>query len=193
MVAQRKPIWTEESYLAFERASDIRHEYVHGEVYAMAGASVKHNFITQNIASSLHSQLRGKPCAATTSDMRVKTPTRMYSYPDVVIICGKPELDDSQYVDTLLNPTLIVEVLSPSTEAFDRGKKFTHYQSMPSLQEYLLVAQDEARVEHLRRQADGKWLLESYIHLTDSLLLPSIDCTLALADVYDKVVLDSVD
>lgn len=190
MVAQRKPIWTEESYLAFERASEIRHEYVHGEVYAMAGASVKHNMITQNIAGSLHSQLRGKPCSAMSSDMRVKTPTRMYSYPDVVVVCGQPILDDTQHVDTLLDPTLIVEVLSPSTEAFDRGKKFTHYQSMASLQEYLLIAQDEPRIDHFRRQADGKWLLESYTQLTDHSPLTSIDCTLSLADVYDKVTFD---
>jgi Uma2 family endonuclease len=187
MVAQRKPIWTEESYLAFERASDIRHEYVHGEVYAMAGASLRHNVITSNIAASLGTQLRGKPCSAMSSDMRVKTPTRLYGYPDVVVVCGEPQLDDKQYVDTLLNPTLIVEVLSPSTEAFDRGKKFTHYQSMASLQEYLLIAQDEARVEHFRRQPDGKWMLESFTELTDSVGLPSIDCTLVLTDVYDRV------
>jgi Uma2 family endonuclease len=190
MVAQRNPIWTEESYLAFERASDIRHEYVHGEVYAMAGASVKHNTIVTNVTISLGSQLRGKPCSAMSSDMRLKTPTRMYAYPDVVVVCGKPELDDTQHVDTLLNPTLITEVLSPSTEAFDRGKKFMHYQSMTSLQEYLLIAQDEMRIDHYRRQADGKWLFESVTTQTGTLSLESIGCTLALADVYDKASFD---
>lgn len=191
MVAQRKPIWTEESYLAFERASEVKHEYIHGEVYAMAGASVKHNLITQNVASALHSQLRGKPCSAMSSDMRVKTATRMYSYPDVVVLCGKPQLDDTQHVDTLLNPTLIIEILSPSTEIFDRGKKFMHYQSMPSFREYLLIAQDEPRIDHFKRQPDGKWLLESMTTLTDTVRLESIDCTHALADVYDKVAFEA--
>src|SRR5687768_7892266 len=141
-----KQKWTPESYLEFERASDERHEYLNGEVFLLAGASNNHNLVQGNTYATLHSQLRKHPCLVYPSDMRLKvSQTGLYTYPDIMVVCGTPQLED-KHQDILLNPTLIVEVLSPSTERFDRGKKFQHYREIESLQEYVLIAQDTFRV-----------------------------------------------
>jgi Uma2 family endonuclease len=183
--------WTAERYLAFERASDQRHEYLNGQVYAFAGASANHNLIAGNTFASLHAQLRQRTCTVYPSDMRLKVShTGLYTYPDISVVCGTPQLEDDQR-DTLLNPTLIVEVLSPSTESYDRGRKFQHYRMLESLREYLLIAQDSIRIEHYTRQANGQWLLADVSQPDGSLELSSIGCTLLVADVYEKVALDS--
>ncbi|MGB9182213.1 MAG: Uma2 family endonuclease [Pyrinomonadaceae bacterium] len=180
---------TPEEYLAIERKAEYKNEYLDGAVVAMTGASRKHNLITLNIAREISRQLRGRPCEAYANDMRVRVPsTRLYTYPDVAVVCGEPQFEDD-FVDTLLNPTLIVEVLSESTEAYDRGKKFGLYRTIESLAEYLLVAQDEYRIEQYVKQPDGRWLLSDYRTLDDVVELTSIQCQLALQEVYDKVAL----
>jgi len=188
---QTQPIYTPEEYLALERGAATKSEYVDGEIFAMAGESRVHMTIVLNVAGELHRQHKGKPCTAYISGMRVKvSPTGMYTYPDVVAVCGKVQLEDAKS-DTLLNPTVIVEVLSKSTEGYDRGTKFAHYRRLESLQEYLLVAQDAVHLEHYVRQGDGRWLLSEANRLDDAIHLPSIDCRLSLAAVYDKTEIQS--
>jgi Uma2 family endonuclease len=177
-------------YLRLERQSEHRSEYVNGEIFAMTGASRKHNLITVNIGSQFNQQLRGKPGEAYVSDMRVKvTTTGLYTYPDVVVVCGEPKFEDD-YIDTLLNPTLLIEVLSPSTERYDRIAKSSYYRTLDSLAEHLLVAQDVVRLEQYVKQPDGTWLQVECTSLDGVLELPSIGCSLALRDVYDKVVFE---
>jgi Uma2 family endonuclease len=156
----------------------------------MTGASRNHNLITTHISSEFNQQLKGKPWEAYSSEMRVKvTATGLYTYPDVVVVCGEPKFED-QYVDTLLNPTLLVEVLSPSTERYDRIAKSSYYRTLESLAEHLLVAQDEIRLEQYVKQANGQWLLFESTSLDAVVELPSIGCSLALRDVYDKIMFD---
>ncbi|MBA3767810.1 MAG: Uma2 family endonuclease [Acidobacteria bacterium] len=180
---------TPEEYLAIERKAEYKSEYVNGEMVAMTGASRKHNLIVVNIAGEIRQQLRGRPCELYANDMRVRVPaTRLYTYPDVSVVCDEPQFEDD-YVDTLLNPALIIEVLSESTEAYDRGKKFGSYRTIESLAEYLLVAQDEYRIEQYVKQPDGRWLLSDYRSPEDLVELVSIQCQLALKEVFDKVAL----
>jgi Uma2 family endonuclease len=187
MSRQTKAFVTPEEYLALERRAEHKSEYFDGEVFAMTGASRKHNLIALNIGGELRNQLKGRPCETYTSDMRVKVAAAgLYTYPDVVVICGDAQFED-EFVDTLLNLVLIAEVLSKSTARYDRGGKFSDYRSIPSFAEYLLVAQDEHRVEHYVRQADGRWLLTEYRSLEDVLQLDSINCSLPLKEVYDRV------
>ncbi|HEX7530117.1 MAG TPA: Uma2 family endonuclease [Pyrinomonadaceae bacterium] len=192
MSRQIKPFVTPEEYLALERKAEYKSEYLHGEIFAMSGASRKHNLVAGNIVAELNRQLRGKPCEVYPSDMRVKvTATGLYTYPDVVVVCGEPKFED-EYVDTLLNPTLLVEVLSQSTERYDRIAKSSYYRTLDSLAEHLLVAQDEVRLEQYVKQANGQWLLFECSSLDKVVELPSISCSLALHDVYDKVSLEKV-
>lgn len=180
-------VWTAEDYLAFERTAQERHEYLDGQIYALAGASANHNLIMSNTLANLHTQLRKRPCVVYPSDMRVKIRrSGLYTYPDISVVCGAPEYEDD-HRDTLLNPIFIVEVLSPSTETYDRGKKFQHYRTLQSLQEYLLIAQDSYRVEQYIRQANDQWLLTDISRADATLTLPSIECTLLVADIYEKV------
>jgi Uma2 family endonuclease len=182
-----KAKYTREQYLALERQAEHKSEFLNGEIFAMSGASREHNRITVNVGSGLHTQLRGRPCETFISDMRVEVSTTgLYTYPDVVVVCGDPHFEDAN-VDTLLNPTLIVEVLSPSTEAYDRGEKFAHYRRLPSVKEYVLVAQERCRVERYVRQENDQWLLSEASDLSDTIVLASIDCRLPLAEVYDRV------
>jgi len=147
-----------EEYLDLERKAEYKSEYINGFIFAMAGASKEHNQITLNIASEIHHQLKGRPCFVYSNDMRVRiVETGMYAYPDIVATCSSPKFEDS-YVDTLLNPMLIIEVLSDSTEAYDRGQKFAHYRRLASLTDYVLVAQDRACVEHYVRRSE-QWIL----------------------------------
>lgn len=175
-----------EEYLAFERKATTKHEYLNGQIVAMSGASFAHNFITVNIATSLNIQLMEGECRVATSDMRVKvTQIDSYFYPDVVVVCGEPRAEDDTF-DTLLNPTLIVEVLSPSTEGYDRGEKFEHYQQIASLKDYILISQDEVHVEYYYRQ-ENEWLQTEFVGLEDVLSVLSIGCELRLSDIYRRV------
>lgn len=187
MSSQPQLRYTPEEYLMRERQAEYKSEYLAGEIFAMSGASERHNLIAGNIFAAFHAQLRGRPCRAYVNDMRVKVSTTgLYTYPDVVALCGEPQFDDEQK-DTLLNPTVIVEVLSPSTEAYDRGGKFGHYRKLASLAEYVLVSQEESHIEHYVRQPDNQWLLSEASGLQEAVQLPSINCTLALSEVYEKV------
>jgi len=187
MASSAKTLFTPEQYLSLERQAEQKSEYFNGEIFAMAGASREHNLIITNVVASLHGQLKGRPCEVYPSDMRLKvTATGLYTYPDVVVVCGEPQLED-QEGDTLLNPTLLVEVLSSTTEAYDRGEKSAHYRRLESVKEYVLIAQDRYRVERYARQPDGQWLLLEVSDPTQTVHLASIGCDLALADVYDRV------
>ncbi len=187
MAALPQPTMTEAEYLAFERASEFKHEFLDGQIYAMTGASRAHNLICSYTLVTLGNQLRDRPCEIYPSDMRVKVAaTGLHTYPDISVVCGDAQLADDSF-DTLLNPVLIIEVLSPSTERYDRGKKFQHYRQLDSLREYVLIAQDSPRIERFLRQADNSWNLTDVTGLDASLQLSSIDAALALADVYAKV------
>jgi len=176
-----------DDYLALERASrDVKHEFFDGEIFAMVGASAPHNLIVGNLVTALNLALRELDCRVYPSDMRVQSPTGLYTYPDVSIVCGPPDLADD-HQDMLLNPTVLIEVLSPSTEAYDRGKKFKHYKTIKSLKEYVLVAQDQASVDHFARQQDGRWLLTSVTELAESLMLPALDVSVSAGEIYAKV------
>ncbi|WP_089727274.1 Uma2 family endonuclease [Candidatus Thiosymbion oneisti] len=193
MYPQPKPFLSLEDWLEGERADlEGRSEYLDGEVFAMTGASMKHNAIVMNIGSELRTQLKGRPCQVYANDMKVIIRSaNAGKYPDLIAYCGEPELlDDRQ--DVLLNPSLIVEVLSDSTAAYDRGDKFALYRRIPSLREYLLVSQARVRVERYRRGADDHWTLTDYAGLEDQVPLESLDCVLALAEIYDKVELATV-
>jgi Uma2 family endonuclease len=187
MSAVPKHYLTPQEYLALERRAETKSEYLRGEMFAMAGASREHNLIASNVNRELGQQLRERPCEVYQADMRVKvSSTGLYTYPDVTVVCGEPEFEDAE-VDTLLNPIVLVEVLSSSTADYDRGGKATHYRSLPSLQEYVLISQDQALVEHYARQGPDQWLLTEKHSLDDTLVLASIDCRLPLAEIYLKV------
>jgi len=187
MSSQTKPRYTPQEYLALERSSECRNEFYAGEIFAMSGASERHNLIVTNIVRELGLQFKGRPCKVYSSDMRVKVdPTGLYTYPDVAALCDKAVFDDEQR-DTLLNPSIIIEVLSKSTEAYDRGEKFEHYRKIESLKEYLLVSQDKHHIDHYVRRPDNQWLLSEASSMEDRLELPSLECRLLLSEVYDKV------
>jgi len=185
--------YTEDQYLSIERESEERHEYLDGQIFAMAGESPQHGDICTNLAGELRNQLKGKSCRVWTKDSKVRSgpmPKRrdsikgLYSYPDAVIICGKPQFLD-EYQDVLINPKVIIEVLSPSTEAFDRSEKFRRYRvHNPSLSDYLVVAQDRPSIEHFARQENGQWIIvASADELSESVHIASINCALKLAEV----------
>lgn len=179
-----------EEYLEAERRAETKSEYLDGEVFAMSGGSRRHNLVMTNLIREVSQQLKNRPCEVYPSDLRVHIPaTGLYTYPDLVVVCGEPRFED-QELDTLLNPTLIIEVLSPTTEAYDRGKKFEHYRTIESLAEYVLVSQDAPRIEQYVRQEGGSWLLTATPGLEGRMILPSVGCELALAEVYDKVQLE---
>ena len=187
MSTLQKTFLTPEQYLEIERKAEFKSEYYEGEMFAMAGAQEAHNLIVGNLHGELRQQLRPRPCRAYMSDMRVRvSPSGLYTYPDVTIVCGEPQFLD-EVRDTLLNPNLIVEVLSPSTEAYDRGRKFKHYRSVESVSQYLLVASEQIGAELFTRQPDGGWRLIVANSMEDSLDLQSVGCRLALADMYEKV------
>lgn len=179
---------TPAEYLAFERRqTDAKHEYYNGDITMMAGASLAHNRIMGNTFAALHAQLRGSECSVFPSDMRIHIPaTNLYTYPDISALCSEPQLEDDEQ-DILINPSVIIEVLSESTEAYDRGAKFDHYRSIESLQTYVLIAQDKPQVEVFQRQDTGEWLLSVIKGLEASVTLTAIGCEFALADVYERV------
>jgi Uma2 family endonuclease len=181
--------FTPGEYLALERNAEFKSEYIDGEIIAMSGASREHNLVGGNIFAFLHAQLRGRSCEVYFNDMRLGVDlARHYTYPDVAVVCGEPEFADDQF-DTLLNPTVLVEVLSPSTEDYDRGRKFARYRALGTLVDYVLVAQDQMHVEHFTR--DGmRWTLTELGEPDAVLDLPSIGCHLTLAEIYERVKLN---
>lgn len=188
MTAQPKIFISEDSYLEREYQSTTKHEYYAGEVYAMAGASEQHNLIAMNIAAQLHAQLRGGTCRTYPSDMRVKVvQTGLNTYPDFTIVCGQSLFTNTSKRDTLINPTVLIEILSPSTERYDRGMKFQHYRTIATLQEYLLIAQDKHYIERFIRQPSQEWVFSEAIGRESSMPIASIHGTLELRDVYERV------
>jgi len=175
-----------EEYLRLERRAEFKSEYVDGVAYAMAGGSERHNLIAANLIITLGVQLRDSPCRVYPSDLKVRVPnSKKFFYPDVSVVCGETQFADEER-DVILNPVLIAEVLSDSTEAFDRGKKFSSYQQIESLREYLLVSQGEYMVEHYLRQEAG-WFYTKVAGLDATLALPELNCRIALSDLYSKV------
>jgi Uma2 family endonuclease len=195
-LAKSKSAYTIDQYLAIERAAEERHYYVDGEILAMAGESPAHGDISVNVVLSLGNQLRGTECRVRTKDTKVRsgpmltageTSRGVFSYPDILVICGEVDYHDA-LKDVVLNPRVILEVLSESTQAFDRGEKFTRLQTWnPSLTDYVLVSQDRPQVEHYARQADGNWSYRLTTGLDATVVIASIQCTLRLAEVYERV------
>jgi Uma2 family endonuclease len=178
--------FTPEQYLELERKAAYKSEFLHGEIFAMAGVSYAHSVIATNLALALQSRMARGPCRTIAGDLRVCVDDAdLYTYPDVLVVCGKPEFSDSQF-DTLANPKVIAEVLSPSTEAYDRGEKFSYYRRLQSLTDYLLVAQDRMRVEHYARQG-AQWLLTVVEGAEAVLTLASLGCEVPLSGIYDGV------
>jgi Uma2 family endonuclease len=179
---------TPEEYLNRERQAEHRSEYYRGEMFAMAGASANHNLIVLNTGSHLREQLKSKPCRVYPSDLKLRVEaTGLFTYPDLSIVCGEPRLE-SDHGDVLLNPVVLVEVLSDSTEAYDRGKKFEHYRTIPSLQHYVLITQDRHSIDCFTRSNGESWNLTSCKGLSGKITLEAIECELLGSEVYDKVV-----
>ena len=179
-------LYTVEEYLALEREAEFKHEYISGEIVAMAGATREHILITGNIAQRLRNQLEGSPCETYSNDMRVRTTPSDYVYPDVVVVCDEPQFEDNEF-DTLLNPTVVIEVLSKSTEARDRGEKFSDYRGIASVKDVVFVSQYRMRAEHYVRQANGEWILHEVTLPSETITLESIGCTLTLAEIYERI------
>lgn len=187
MAAQPTSQMSVAEYLALERRQQEKYEYYDGEIVLQAGASLAHNLTAANIIGILHQQLRSQSCTVLPGDMRVCTPEhKQYLYPDAMVVCGTPLFDD-EYQDTIINPVVVIEVLSPSTELYDRGRKFQAYRTIPMMQEYLLVAQHTLRVERFTRQNDMMWLMTEYAQPDQMIELASISCVISLASIYEKV------
>jgi Uma2 family endonuclease len=188
MTALPKRYFTPEEYLELEVKADYKSQYVAGEIFAMYGAQPPHVFIESNLIGELRNRLRGRGCNVFTSNMRVKAESAdLYTYPDVSVLCGKPEFDYLAKPESLLNPQVIFEVLSPSTELFDRGDKFARYRKIPSLTDYVLVASELMRVEHYVRQEGDAWMLTEYSRPEQTVRLRSVDCELPLEEIYYQV------
>lgn len=183
-----KTLATPEDYLTFEREADTRHEFLDGEIYQMAGESLSHSRVCINLSGEVRNKLKGKSCEALSPNMKVRTSTAsLFSYPDLTIVCGEPLFHDMKK-DVLVNPQVIFEVLSPSTAEYDRTTKFQKYRmGNETLTDYILVSQDKPFVEHFFRQADGKWLYQSYGSIDDFLKIETVDCELSLREIYDRV------
>ena len=188
MSALPKRFFTPEEYLALEAEADCKSQYVAGEIFAMAGAQPTHDTITGNLFAGLHSRFRGRSCHVFTSDMRVRAADDMYTYPDVTALCGEPTFATTgKQPPSLLNPRVIFEVLSPGTEAFDRGIKFARYRRLETLTDYVLVSTHQMRVEHHRLRDDGVWDYEDLGDPDELLRLTSVGCELPLAEIYERV------
>lgn len=187
MSALPVPFISPEQYLEIERKAEFKSEYVSGQIFAMAGGTLEHSAIGTNIAGELRSSLRGEPCQVFNSDLRITImQTGLKTYPDVTVVCGEPHRHPLDK-DSIINPTVLFEVLSDSTEAYDRGGKWAHYQRLDSLQEYVLVSQNEPRVERYVRQPDGQWLYSRTDGLESEVSLTSIGCRLPLAEIYARI------
>jgi Uma2 family endonuclease len=188
MAVQPSRHFTPEEYLDLEIDADYRSEYLNGEIYAMSGASIEHGIIISNLITELRPALRGGPCRIVANDLRVKVDeTDLYTYPDLVVVCGEQEYEIKRRGMSLLNPTLLIEVLSGSTEDYDRGTKFKHYRQIPSLREYVLVSQGERRIERYFRKDTGDWLLSEIAGEEGSLALLSVTAVLHLSEVYADI------
>ena len=178
---------TELEYLTLERAAELKSEFFEGEMFAMAGGSPMHSLIATNLASEVRNRLKGRPCVPFNSDLRLKiVDSGLYTYPDLSVVCGPLEFSDEQE-DTITNPTVLAEVLSDSTEGYDRGKKFEHYRRIHTLREYLLVSHREPRIEQFVLGDDGEWRLREAVGLDAQILLPSLQVTLPLAEIFANV------
>ncbi len=187
MLQQIKSALTPQEYLSAEREAEIKSEYISGEIFAMAGASREHNLISTNIVRVLGNQLLERPCNVYANDMKIKVErAENYFYPDIIVSC-KPEEFEDEKTDVLLNPLVIMEILSDSTEAYDRGQKFAHYQLINSFIEYTLITQNFCRVENFKRQNDKTWLYSEFRSMDEVILLDSVNCELAVAEIYRKV------
>ena len=175
-----------EEYLALDRAAEFRSELLDGEIVAMSGGSMRHSVLQVNLGGELRAALHGTPCQAFSNDLRVRVSTRTYTYPDLTVACGKPMLADGRQ-DVLLNPKVIFEILSPSTERYDRGIKLQHYRSIESLEDYILVAQDQIRIEQYTRGEGAIWTLRDYASADDNLAIPSIGVSLPVARIYERI------
>jgi Uma2 family endonuclease len=180
--------YTAEEYLESERAAECRHEFLDGQIFAMAGESLSHSRICINLAIEAGSKLKGKPCEALSPNMKVRTsPTSLFAYPDLTIVCGEPQFHDTKK-DVLTNPQVVFEVLSPLTETYDRTTKFQRYRmGNETLTDYILVSQDKAFVEHFTKQADVGWLYRSFSEMPEVLRIEAVDCDLILSEIYDRV------
>lgn len=187
MSTAEKRHYTPEEYLEFERNSQFKHQYYKGEIFAMGGASFAHGQLISNLIKLLGIHFEGSDCQAIPNDLRVKVDkTGLYTYPDVAVVCGEPQFEDD-VLDTLLNPKLLIEVLSDSTEAFDRGEKFAQYRTIKSLEEYILVSQRDYRIEVFMRRSDGQWVFSEAAGLDATVEFNSITCSLKFRDVYERV------
>ena len=187
MSAIAKTRMSVEDYLTNENAAPFKSEFYDGEVFAMAGASHTHNFVKHNLERAIGNRLESGPCRAASSDQRVRIErTGLFTYPDIVILCGKPKFSPRDPL-AIVNPTAIFEILSPTTEDYDRGTKFKQYRQIPGFREYVLVAQDEAAVERHTLQPDGSWNLTSIEGIAESLELGSVGITIPLAEVYRDI------
>ena len=187
MSTASKRLLSPQEYLAQERLADFKSEYLRGEVFAMSGASYKHTLIKDNLAGEARNQLKDGPCRVLTSDMRVKVAaTGLYTYPDLAIVCDEPQFEDDVF-DTLLNPRVLIEILSDSTEKYDRGAKFELYRGLPSLQEYILVSQKQALIERHVRQSDGSWLRTVFDNPTGAFEFGSIPVGILMSEIYRGV------
>ena len=187
MSAIPKKVFTEAEYLEFERISEQKHEFYNGELFAMAGASRQHNIVKENLSIEIGSRLKGGPCLTLSGDQRVKMDrARHYTYPDFIIVCGQPQYDNVD-PDALINPQVIVEILSQSTEAYDRGVKFRHFQRIRSVREYVLISQDKMQVERFVRQPDETWVLTTFDDPIGDFSLSTVAVSIPLADVYRSV------
>jgi len=188
LALRKENVYSPEEYLEFERAADVRHEFLDGRIYAMAGESLAHSRICINIAREVSLRLKGKACEALSPNMKVRAETLgLFAYPDLTIICGEPIFHDEKK-DVLLNPRVIVEVLSPSTERYDQTKKFFLYRKeIPTLTDYVLISQDIAFIEHHEKQSDGKWTFNVFEGVEGIFRITSIDCDLPMSDIYDRV------
>jgi Uma2 family endonuclease len=185
--------YTLEQYLAIERAADHKSEYIAGEMVAMSGVSLRHSVIKSNVEWHLRGQIGDKPCRTHSSDLRVHVGSAFF-YPDIVVVCGEPKLLDDTYLDTLLNPSVVIEVLSKSTEGYDRGIKFMRYAQIETLTDYILVAQDTYRIEHFVRLPDGEWPTPVVItNPKATLKIESLGCSLSIADIYRGIDLSAGD
>jgi Uma2 family endonuclease len=181
-----------EEYLVRERLAEFKSEYYDGQIYSMAGTSYRHTVILMNLSGELYTRLKGGPCRPSSTDLRLSIENgKAYTYPDIMVICGGPQFADQNF-DTVLNPALIIEILSPSTESWDRGGKFERYRAIESLQEYVMVWQDRRLVERHARRA-GEWIATRWDGEEDVLSLESIGCNVPLFDVYRDVTFDEAD
>jgi len=189
-VQKSKRHYTVDEYFYVETTSDIKHEYFDGEIFAMAGGSRDHDRISRNVLAHLHQQLTGSLCEAFTSNMRIRTPSGLYTYPDASVVCGAPDIVRIQGTDTIGNPVVLVEVLSESTGEYDRGQKFDLYRSIPALRDYVLIDQSCVQVEHRRLAPNGEWVSDFRTSLDESIHLVGVDLDLPLSGIYAGVGFD---